>query len=222
MADTSFLYVIDEGLRALLYMKFKDSLGLGTLQGDTAFYPREVAMRKIADRRGKVAMEFLNLWRTSTNIDWSRQRTGTARNGFLMKFEDVEKKDIIRTYAVPVDLRYDFWAWSKDPEKLNKVTELYLFWQQRNPNLDLLYNDEYPLELDLHFEDVGHESPVDAMYDAGLYYVNRYSVKVDGWVFTDDTVKTVHKIVLTIWIDNRGATDPEFVSREEYILTGDS
>jgi hypothetical protein len=221
MADTSFLYVIDSGLRVLLYTKFKDALGLTTLQNDSALFPREVAMRKIAERRGKVAMEFLNVWRTETNVDWSRQRTGTARHGFLTKFTSPSKSDIFRTYAVPVELNYDFWCWSKDPEKLNKVTELYLFWQHRNPNLDLEYNDEYPVELDLHFGNVMNESPVEMLYDKGLYYVARYPVKVDGWVFTDDTVKTVKKIVVTLWIENAGGEDT-FVSQEEYVLTEES
>ena len=219
---SSFLQAIDSGMRARLFAKFRDDLGITSLQNDTAFYPREVAMKKIAERRGQVAMEFLNVWRVQTNIDWARQRTGTARHGFYTHFTDEHKTDIARTYAVPVDLHYDFWVWSKDPEKLNLVTERYLFWQHRDPNLNLEYNDAYPLELDLRFGDLGHESPVENMYDMGLYYVNRYPVRVEGWVFSDDTVKTVHKIVLTIYIEDTLGGDPVEVAKEEYVLTGDS
>ena len=221
MANTTFLTVIDEGLRARLYYKFMEDLGLTNLAEETAFFPREVAMRIIAETRGRVAMEFLNVWRESTNIDWNRQRTSTATRGFLLEFTDAGKTDIGRSYAVPVDLRYSFWAWSKDPEKLNKVTERYLFWQHRDPNLDLVYNDQYPVELDLHFDNVVHESPVENMYEGGLYYVNRYPITVDGWVFLDDTVKTVHKVIISVYYRESQAQDV-LLFREEYTLTGES
>jgi hypothetical protein len=137
-----------------------------------------------------------------------------------MEYTDAGKTDLVRVYSVPVDLQYSFWAWSKDPEKINVVTERYLFWQHRDPNLDILYNDKYPLELDLHFGDVIHESPVENMFDQGLYFVNRYPVKVDGWVFVDDTLKTVHKIVLSVYVtENQQNT---LIFREEYVLTGES
>ena len=206
----SFLKVIDEGLRALIYAKFKDVMDLGAMRNSTILYPKAIALRKISERKEKDEVEFINLWRESTERDFSRQRTSVARDGINVAFTDTtsgsdpsedtdENTGITTVRAVPVTLGYSIWFWSKDKEILNEVAELYLFWQHSDPNLNLYYNDLYPVEFDLHFGDISDESTTAEMFTIGEYFVIRAPIEIDGWVFTDIDVKTVKKIVITYW-----------------------
>jgi hypothetical protein len=209
----SFIGSMDEGIRALLYSKFGTTLGLTSAAADTAFFPKPVALRKIAETRGRTSMEFISLWRENTGMAWNRMSTPVARSGLSVEYTSAGKTAITRMKAIPVNLEYSFWIWSQSLAKLQEVTDLYLFWQQADPNLNLTLNSKYPLEIDLHFGDIIDESVVAEQYDKGQYFVYKFPLKVDGWVFSagaDYTIKTIH---VAMYED----TDPPILLYEETI-----
>jgi hypothetical protein len=197
---TSFIQVIDLALRSAIFNKYKDILGFDDVHKDVLLYPKGVALRVRSERVGEDVLEFANLWRISTEFDWNRQRSSVARNGILMKYTDSNSKDAISTVkAIPLNFEYNVWYWSKDLDKLNQIAERYSFWWHQNPQLTLLVNDEYPLELNLHFGAVYDESTVEQMYDEGSYYVYRTPIRVEGWVFNTVDQKTIKYIHVELW-----------------------
>lgn len=196
---TSFLQIIDFGMRALLFTKFGDILSLENVNDGVILYPKGIALREMAEKRGKVKLELVNLWRTKTAPDWKRQRTPAARRGMTLGYTDEGQTVVSEAKAVPVDLGYDIWFWTHDKEKLNLVSERYLFWQQDNPNLNLLVDEAYPVELDLHFGELLDESVVEEKYERGQILILKVPITVDGWVFTTFTVKSIAKIILTFY-----------------------
>ena len=197
----TFLKLIDIGLLTLCFTKFKNDLGISSVLKDTAIRPKEVALRTLAEKRGKSSLEFLSLWREATNFSWPRQRSPLAREGMLLQFSDTNNTDITRALAVPVDLQYNLWAWSVDLDKINTVTETYLFWQHTDPNLDLLFNGVHPVEFDLSFGPVVDESPAEAIFEKGVYYGVRMPIQVEAWVMKLDSLKTIKTLVLKDFLE---------------------
>jgi len=201
MAD-SFLKIIDEAMRGLVFIRFQTELGLTDITKDAVLHPRETALRIISEKRGRDVLEFFNIWRMRTEMPWDRHRSPLARRGLMLAFTDgLQKKDIRTPKAMPVNLEYGVWFWSQNLDKLNAVTEKYIFWQHQNPNLELVYGGVYPMEMDLHFGPVDDESPVPNMFDNGLYFVKKVPIFVDGWILTDFLLKAIHKIVITLYSD---------------------
>lgn len=216
MDSTSFLKVMDKGIQALMFTKFKDTLGLVDLNNDTVFYPKEVAFRQMAEKRGAAQVEFLSVWRDRTEFSWARQRTPLSRVGMQMSYVNPDdKKSINVVKAVPTDLHYDVWFWTKDYDKYNKIAERYMFWVQTYPNIDLFYND-YPISPYMKFGEMTDESTTSEMFDKGLYFVLRASVDVEGWVFLDETlergrpVPAVRTVTLKIY-DNTVEQAPQLI-----------
>lgn len=223
--NTSFLQVIDLGLRGLLFTKFSDILNLDTINSGVALYPREIAQKEVADKRGATEVEFINLWRTRVTPDWDRMKTGAARRGMMMEYTDSNKTDMVNIKAVPVTLEYSVWFWTLSREKLNLIAERYLFWQQDDPNLSMSYeikvdgNEfEYPIELDLHFGELVDESTVAEKYEKGQIFILQVPITVDGWVLVPSTTKTIITIYLTVYDKD------DLDSEEEYgeIIVEDS
>lgn len=221
----SFLQVIDDSLRALLYTKFHDILNLENINSGVIRFPKEIAQREIADKRGAMEVEFINLWRTRVAPDWARMRTPVARRGMYMRYVDINtKKDVAAVKAVPVALDYLVWFWTHSIEKLNLIVERYLFWQQDDPNLNLNYTvsyvhesgeagenstQEYPAELDLHFGEVLDESTVSEKYERGQIFILRALITVDGWIPTALTIGTVQKLVFKCY-DKNDLTEEQY------------
>jgi len=226
MSDTSFIKVIDEGLRALVWSKFRSDMGFSAsdlLAENIILYPKLIALRKISEKRSRTQLEFMNIWRSTTSFDWTRQRTPLARRGLNIVYTDstgdsaetAEDTGVITVKSTPVSLGYDIWFWSKSLEVLNTVDERYLFWIHNNPNLNLLYDDKYAVNLDLHFGEIIDESPLENVFSSGTYFIHRAPVKIDGWIFSSVTAKTIKTIYLTIYDEN----DTEDV--EEFVLDPD-
>ena len=199
----TFLKLIDKGLMVLCFTKFKDDLNITNAVNDVAIRPKEVALRTLAEKRGKSSLEFLNLWRETTTFSWPRQRSPLAREGMLMAFTDTNNTDITRASAVPVDLQYNLWAWSVDLDKINSVIETYLFWQHTNPNLDLTFNEVHPVQFDLKFGAAVDTSPVEDIYEKGVYYGVRLPIQVEGWVMKLDSLKTIKTAVLKDYLEGK-------------------
>ena len=215
---TSFLNTIDIGLKGLLFTKFKDVLNLDTVKKGVVQYPKEIALRKVAGRRGNVELEFINVWRTSTAPDWKRMKTTAARRGVLMEYVDeATKTDIAIIKNIPVTLEYEVYFWTKYVERLNLIAERYVFWQQQDPNLHLnfdvkydLVDHSYPVGLDMHFGPLIDESTEREKYDKGSMFISKLPIKIDGLVCIADSVKTVKSITLTIYDNDNLSTDADY------------
>lgn len=203
----SFTKGIDLALKALLYSRFGSVLGIDTqssidvdnINKGVVQVPKEVALRVVAEKRGENFLEFINFWRMGTSPSWSRQRTPVARRGMWLADTNDDKTDTVHVKAVPVDLNYNIWFWSKDLDKVYQCIEQYLFWQQDDPNLKLKYNNKYEIEPDLHFGEIVDESTVDEMYDKGLIYTFKMPIKIDAWILRGLSFKTISKLVLTFY-----------------------
>lgn len=201
-SSTSFLQIIDIGLRSLLYTKYFTILNLENINKGVILYPKEIALREMAEKRGQPEVEMVNLWRTRVSPDWKRMQTAVARRGIRVAHTDATKTEAITVKAIPVTLEYDVWFWTHYRDRLNLIIEEYLFWQQDNPNLNLEYGSEYPVELDLHFGDIVDESIVAEKYDKGQIFILNAPITLDGWVFSNTDVKTIHKIELSLYNKN--------------------
>jgi len=200
----SFTRSIDLALRALLFSKFAGVLGIdqsGTsvenINKGIVQTPKEIALREIAEKRGEDFLEFMNFWRMGTSPSMGRQRTPVARRGFYVADTTSDKIDIKNVKAIPVDLNYNVWFWSKSLDKVYQCIEEYLFWQQDNPNLTLSYDTDYALEFDLHFGEIVDESSISEKYSSGIIFVYKLPIKIEGWIFKSSTSKVIQKIILT-------------------------
>jgi len=218
MAD-SILKTYDIALRELLYSKFGETLGIAS-QTSTAsediklgvfLMPEEVALREASERRGQVFLEFINFWRTRTGFSWKRQRTPVARRGMWLGVSG-DYKSTVHAKAIPVDLEYSVWFWSKDRDKLNKCVEDYLFWQQNNPRVTIQYSDTYEVNPLLHFGDITDESTVSQKFSKGVIHVFRVPISVDAWVIEGFSLNTIHKIRLTFYDKDSLSSDSDYES----------
>lgn len=211
-ASTSFLQTIDIGLRGLLFTKFSDILNLTDVNTGVVLYPKEVALREMAEKRGQPEVEMINIWRTRIGPDWSRMKTSVARRGMHMEYIDSDTgEDMATIKAIPVMMEYSVWFWTHYQERINEIVERYLFWQQDDPNLKMNYgltydegqsiesNGEFPVELDLHFGDMIDESTVGDKYDKGLIFILQAPIKLDGWAFVSSVTKAVKSIIFTAY-----------------------
>lgn len=226
MSDSITKYV-DDTLKVLLYTKFGDLLGIN--DGDLSQAdkidrgviqePKEIALRKAAEKRGEDFLEFINFWRVSTSQAWDRQRTSVARRGVWLTYTDDNKLHAINVKAQPVDLVYDVWFWSKDLNKIYQCIERYIFWQQNYPKIDLTYTfddtQSFNYSPELHFNDIVDESTVSTEFETGLIFVWRMPIKVDAWILDGYSSSTITKIRLTLY-------DKDTVTNYSEIIVSDS
>lgn len=198
---------IDIATRTAIFTKFEDILNLVDVNRGVVLYPPEVAFRMISEKKGSSISEFINIWRTRTAPSWERQRTPVARRGIDIAFTDDNKTNIVNVKAMPVNLEYGVWFWTKDLDKINIIAERYLFWQHSNPNLNLYYNIEYPIELDMHFGEMIDESNVPSMLDRGNHFRMMVPIKIDGWVFASSDDNSVIKKIELVLYDSQNLSD---------------
>lgn len=198
------LKLIDTGLRSLLYSRFYSILSLPSVSEGVILCPKETALRKFAEKKGKTQLEFINFMRVGIRKDLARSRTPVARRGMTMSYTDISTKTSTnQVKAVPVNLDYDIRFWSQDLDRLNEVIESFLFWKFQNPNLDMVYDKKFSLEFDLLYgNEIVDESTTEFEYERGKYHVFKTSMIVEGWVFEGIFLKPIHKIILTFWDEN--------------------
>ena len=226
MASDSFLVSYDLAIKTVLYNKFASILGIDTQSSSTEENinlgvlqsPKEVAQRKVAEKRGETFLEFINFWRVGASFSWQRNRTPLSRRGMQVA-TGPGGLDSVHVKSVPIDLSYNAWFWSQDLDKMYQVIEDYVFWQQNNPNISLLYTDlndnTYELTPDLHFGEIVDESTVAEQYSQGIIYTYRMPIKLDAWVLKGLSFKTIQKIVFTL-------RDKDEVTNYEEIIVEDS
>jgi len=196
----SFIKVIDEGLKSFVFTKFATDMELTVQNTGVILEPRDVSLRKIAEKRGQNSVEFISIWRESVELDRARMNSPIARRGFNLSYTNANQTDLTIAKAVPVKLRYSIRWWSRDYDKITDAVETFLFWFQVNPNLIFNYNTLYPLEFDIIPQaDVQDESTIVEQYTKGLYFVNKADIILDGWVIESTTSKTITKILVDIY-----------------------
>lgn len=218
----SFLCSYDLAIKAVLYSKFASILGIDTQSSSEETninrgifqIPRSVAPRIAAEKRGQTFLEFINFWRVGASFSWARNRTPLSRRG-MWAATSADGANTIHVKAIPIDLSYNAWFWSKDLDKIYQVIEDYVFWQQDNPNISLLYNDKYELTPDLHFGEIVDESTVGEQFEEGITYVYRMPIKLDAWILKGLSFKTIYKIRLTV-------RDKDEITNYEEIMIEDS
>lgn len=203
------LKLIDVGMRALLYSRFSTILSLPSISKGVILWPKETALRKFAEKKGNAQLEFISFMKTGTRKDLIRSRTPAARRGITLSYVDSGTK-VARhqVKAVPVLLDYEIRFWSQDLDKINEIIESMLFWKYQDPNLDMNYDDKFPLEFDLLFgENLVDESTTFEEYEKGKYHVLKANITVEGWVFSGIEIKTIHTVIITFW-DQNGLESP--------------
>lgn len=193
MSDT-FLKVIDTAMRVRVWNKFKDALGVSNINRQSAFMSHDAAVRHITEKQGNMQLPFMSVWRGLPKYNWQQSRSVLSRRGASTGAVAENAVDEVR--AVPVTLAYEAKLWSKDLDALHRCLETYMFWLHQDPNLDLSLNGEYPLEMDMHFGDPVDMSPIDKMYDSGMYFVHVLPITLDAWLFDTTFVKIIKKIFI--------------------------
>lgn len=219
--DISFIHVVDNAMKSAAFQRFGTFFDLTNQNKDLVFQPYRVTQRKIAEKRGESSVEFLSLWRTRITPDWSRQRTSVARDGISMKYSDSQKTSIVTVKAVPVTLDYELRFWSKDLDSTTEAVESYIKWFQDFPNLIVMYNGLYEMDMYMKFGAIVDESEYN-IYDKGLYYVTQLPVSLEGWVMTTVDTPTILTIILDLYL--REGTSPDYRDTflTEYVITADS
>jgi hypothetical protein len=218
---SSFIKSYDLALKTLLYQKFGTILGLDVfgnveenINQGIIQCPREIALREVAEKRGATFLEFINFWRTGAGFDWKRQRTSLARRGMFLT-SNIEGNSGTLIKAVPVNLDYDVCFWSKNLDKIYQCDEVYAFWQQNNPKISLLFNDEYEITPDLHFGEIVDISTVSEKFSKGIIIAHHVPIRIDGWCLEGFSLETIHKIRVTFY-------DQDEITNYSEIIVDDS
>jgi len=216
---SSFIQTIDNGVKALVFSKFKSYLNLNNLNQDMVFFPFEIAQRKIAEKRGEATVEFMSVWRYGLQFDWSRQRSTLARRGLVMNYvNSSSKSQLVTIKAVPATIDYHFWLWSRNLDSIMQAAESYLFWVHDHPQLVLFYNGLYEMDMYMKFGSAIDRTNYN-IYEKGQYFVYEFSISLEGWVMTSIITKTILKIILDLYL--REGTAPHYRDTlvDEFIIT---
>jgi len=225
--STSVTKFVDDALKVLLYTRYGDILGMNTgddsqddkIDRSVIQAPREMALRKIAEKRGEDFLEFINFWRVATGPAWDRQRTPLARRGVWLTNTDAGRLHAINVKAQPVNVVYNAWFWSKDLDKVYQCVERYIFWQQDYPKIDLTYTFDdtrtFSYSPELQFGEIQDESTTPEEFDRGIMHIWQMPIKIDAWVLDGYQVRTITKIQLTVY-------DKDSVTNYSEIVVPDS
>jgi len=197
---SSFIKTVDDAMKTLVFTKFQTDMGLTTQNTDLVFFPKSIAQRTIAEKRGANQAEFISLWRTGIDFDWARQRSPVARRGIMMEYSDGTHTSIVTAKAVPATISYDVWFWSRSLDKVMAAIETYLNWVHINPNLSISFNNLYPMQMDIKFKGVTDESTyLEDQYNKGALFVYKVSFDLEAWIVTLVDFKTILKIYMDVW-----------------------
>jgi len=216
---SSFIQTIDNGVKALVFNKFKSYLNLADLNRDMVFFPLEIAQRKIAEKRGEATVEFMSVWRYGIQFDWNRQRSTLARRGMQMQYvNSSSKSQIVTVKAVPATMNYNFWLWSRDLDLIMQAAEAYLFWVHDHPQLVLYYNGLYEMDMYMKFGPIIDRTNYN-IYEKGQFFVYEFPISLEGWVMTSITTKTILKIILDLYLREGQKPNYRDTLVDEYIIT---
>ena len=216
---SSFIQTIDNGVKALVFDKFKSYLNLTDQNHDMVFFPLELAQRKIAEKRGEAAVEFMSIWRSGIQFDWLRQRSTLARKGLTMQYVNSSSKtQLVTVKAVPATLNYSFWLWSRDLDLIMQAVEAYLFWVHVYPQLILYYDGLYEMDMYMKFGQVVDRTNYN-IYEKGQFFVYEFPISLEGWVLTSITTKTILTIILDLYLREGQSPNYRDTLINEFIIT---
>lgn len=204
----------NEGVVIEVLDRFGHILPSTIVNKDVFFAPDDIALRRRADSTGKgieinvagakdkttkYSLDFINVWLEDVSFSWKRQRTAIARTGIYIP-DPVTGKNIMYK-AVPSDMTYAITFWTAERIKMDKFVEEFMFWQQDNPNIDLFYDDNKPLEMDVivHPAVERDDSKIVNMYKEGKYWKHTIYITVEAWIIKGLAVKTARTIILDIY-----------------------
>jgi hypothetical protein len=210
---------MDNGVKTLVFNKFRSYLNLNDQNRDMVFFPLEIAQRKIAEKRGEATVEFMSVWRNGIQFDWQRQRSTLARRGLNMQYVNSSSKtQIVTVKAVPATLNYNFWLWSRDLDLIMQAAEAYLFWVHNYPQLILYYNGLYEMDMYMKFGPIIDRTNYN-IYEKGQYFVYEFPISLEGWVMTSINTKTILKIILDLYLREGQSPHYQDTLIDEYIIT---
>lgn len=204
----------NEGVVLEVLDRFGYILPAQIVNKDVLFAPDDIALRRRADSTDKgiviatdgkkesttkYALEFINVWLEDVSFSWKRQRTSVARTGIFIP-DPVTGKNIMYK-AVPADMTYAITFWTAARINMDKFLEEFMFWQQSDPNIDLFYDDNKPLEMDVivHPAVERDDSKIVNMYKEGKYWKHTIYITVEAWIIKGLAVKTARTIILDIY-----------------------
>ena len=186
---------------------------------DIIFMPDDLALRFRAEleKRGpvtgadgketptdKYTLEFMNVWLYDLNFPWGRNRTPMARTGIATEFGDrtAGGKEFVKMHRVmPVNMEFGVTFWTKYKERMDQFIEEFVYWQQTNPVIELYWDDNKPLRLQIAIDSpVGMDvSKISNMFQEGKYWKHTFRFKVESWLIKDVPVRTLKKIILDMY-----------------------
>ena len=217
----SFIHIVDDAMKTAVFNRFKGFFSLKDKNRDIVFQPKVIEQRKVAEKRGEAAVEFIGLWRTRITPDWSRQRTSVARDGIRVQYTDSNKTSIVTIKAVPVTMDYELRFWSRDLNAITNAAESYMKWFQDFPNLVVYYQGLYEMDMYMKFGAWSDETDYN-IYEKGLYYVAQMPIALDGWIMTTVSTKTILEIIVDVYLRQFIMGQTEDIFLEEYIITAPS
>jgi hypothetical protein len=195
---SSNLGLIDLGLKSLLLNKFASVMGIEAKDENIVLYPKEIALREVAEKRGANSVGFISFYPSGIGVDSERKRTPVATRGIPTIYTSNAQSRMNVVKAVPVKLAFEIVFWSLSLDKLLAIAEEYLFWQYNSPTLDMSFNN-VPLNFQIiGFNDLIDESTLREKYSKGTIFVYSTQIMIDGWLprfELDWTVKTIYTTV---------------------------
>lgn len=199
--------------------RFGKVLKSSVVNKDILYAPDELAFRMRAEKDGrkittdsegliqptdKYTADFMNVWCTSIDFSWERQRTSVARSGIGSNYSDVTpggKEKAVIQRAVPVDMTFSVSLWTKYRENVEHFIQEFMFWQQDNPNIELFYDEDKKMEFDVkigprvEYDDLS----VKQQFLEGKYWKYTFSFVVEVWVVKGQAVRTALHIILDMY-----------------------
>lgn len=200
--------IYDNAVTSMVFNRWMDYLNISDATQDVVFWPKDLALRKIAEKRGKVEGEFISVWNASPQKSLERRHTPIATRGFVITSDS---GDSFTVTATPINLMYEVTVWSLRKNALNQVIENYVWWEFKNPNMYLLVDEVISLDNDLYFGEIIDASPVSSEYSKGLYYVQTFPIKVNAWLLEKEYVELIESVKLKITDGLSTETDPIFL-----------
>jgi hypothetical protein len=197
----SFIQSIDTAIKTAIWTKFGPSLDLITDQNkELVFAPKELAQRKIAEKRGESSVEFISVWRNNIELDWKRQQSFMGKEGLSLNYVDsTTKAQVVTITGVPVNISYDIFLWSRDLDKITKATEAYLQWLHNRPQLVIYYDGQYEMNMYMHLGNIEDVSDYN-IYEKGQYFVSKFNFTLEAWALTTISSRTILKIVIDFFL----------------------
>ena len=102
-------------------------MGLQGIDSDIVYFPKEIALREIAEKRAVDKVNFISLWNTSIAPSWERRRTPLGRRGVPVSYANSGQTQLSVVKAVPAQLEYELTFWTTSLDAMMKILEEYLF-----------------------------------------------------------------------------------------------